>query len=114
MVDWTGLLTNPLPANVQKVLDTASQFEWDPHPITLAARFSKPSCHPFYIVWELDPVSMKWRFQESRVKKIVPTGLQKLSFRDVPVYLADPTVIEPKRPSIWSKASENDSLPEPQ
>lgn len=101
---WTEVLTEPLNPRVAKILELGQECGWDPNPVTLVARFSRQQCQPFYISWVLNLETMKFRFEESRVRKWVDgVGLQKLSFRDVPVYIKDPTVIEekPKKPNAW-------------
>jgi hypothetical protein len=96
-------LNDPLSPRVVKILTLATEYGWDPSPVTLVARLKKDYCHPFYISWVLDLETMKYRFEESRVNKWTEGGLQKLSFRDLGVYIQHPDVIEekPKKISGW-------------
>lgn len=102
--DLEGLLGEPLEKRVASVISAAMQSGWDPQPVSLVARMSKPGFRPFFMSWALNPETMRFRFSGSRVALVRPDFSGKLTLRDVAVYLEHPEVIEEKEPSSpWTK-----------
>lgn len=96
--DLNDLVGGPLDKRLAKVLDTITGFGWDPHPITLVMRFSKAPYHPFFMRWDLNPETMRWRFTGSRVALVRPGFSGKLTLKDAALYAARPEVIEEENP----------------
>jgi hypothetical protein len=97
--DLGELLEGPLDKRVSKILSTALTLEWNPNPITLVARFSKSPHLPFFMRWDLNPETMKWRFGGSRVGLVRPGFSGKLTLKDALTYLEHPEVIQEEDPT---------------
>ena len=72
-MDWDILqahMEGPFPPRLKKILDLGLANGWDPSPITLAMRLSKISCHPCFIVWELNPETMRYKLLGARTNVI--------------------------------------------
>lgn len=107
-MDWDILqshMEEALPKNLRLVLDLALANGWDPTPITLAMRLSRTSCHPCFIVWELNPETMRYRFLGARTNVIREDFGGRLTLADLKVYLEKPDVIEreAKNDGPWTR-----------
>lgn len=107
-MDWEILqshMEGPFPRNLRQVLDLALTTGWDPSPITLAMRMSKSSYHPCFIVWELNPETMRYRFLGARTNLVREDFGGKLTLADLKLYLQNPDVIEreAKNDGPWTR-----------
>lgn len=103
VVDLNALLNGPLEKRVETILSTITGLGWNPEPITLVARFSKESYHPFFIQWGLNPETMRWRSGSARVALVRPGFSGRLTLKDAVLYAEHPEVIQEKEPkqSAW-------------
>lgn len=111
MPDWEKLrehLEGPIPSNLMKILALSTEQGWNPDPVTVAMRMSKPGCHPCFAVWTLNRETMRWSFSGARVNLVYPGFSGKLTLRDLGIYLANPEAIEveevKKGVSAWKQA----------
>lgn len=98
--DLEGLIGEPLDKRVSKILVSAPESGWNPHPVTMVARFSKEQFLPFFMTWVLNPETMRWRFAGSRVALVRPGFSGKLTQRDALLYMAHPEVIQEKEAEV--------------
>jgi hypothetical protein len=95
LADLAFEVAGDLPANVRKVIDTATREGWDLNPpgMTLALRLNHPTddlAQPVYIVWAVGRTAkgrMSFRFDSAGTRGLVPlNGVELLE------YLSDPTI----------------------
>lgn len=108
--DLEKLLSEPLEKRLSDLLDTAISSGWDPSPITLVMRFSKPSFHPFFLRWDLNPVTMRWNFGGGRVALVTPEYSGRLTLRDAALYMQSPEILKgtERSASPWDTKKEGD------
>ncbi len=85
-----------VPPRILKLIHFGLETGW--HDTTsLVARFKHPTEQPFFAKWMLSPDG-KYRFDQARVLRKAG-GLAPLNFRDIPIYMQDPSVIEETDPN---------------
>lgn len=107
-MDWESLTGELKEKRILGILSTADEYGWTPKPITLAVRFNKPSCMPFYMSWNLNQETMRWTFGESRIIEWVgtPPTWPHLNLKHIALYLMNPTAlagVDEKKKPIWGE-----------